>query len=130
MKKSKIQSPRIPSPIASYSQGILAEGRKIFFISGQGPLDADGNLVGKGDMAAQTHQVFRNIRSQLEEAGADFSNVIKITIFLTEMDKFREFTRVREEYLKDPYPAASLFGVTRLVHPDWLVEVEAIALLD
>lgn len=130
MEKKAIQSNRVPRPAAEYSQGILAEGKRHLFISGQVPLDEQGNLVGKGDMAAQTRQVFVNLQSQLAEAGADFANVVELTVFVTDMSRFGEFAAVRKEYLPAPYPAATSVGVASLVHPDWLVEVEAVAVLD
>lgn len=132
MKREVVQSEHTVCPAAGFSQGIVVEGRRLYFISGQGPVDAEGQLVGKGDLEAQCHQVFRNLQAQLAAVGADFSHVVKFTFFLTEaaMGDFAVFRQVRLEYLESDYPAASAIGVACLASADWLVEIEAIAVLD
>lgn len=125
-----IQSPRAPQPKTAYSQAIVASGARFLFISGQVPVDAEGNLVGAGDFRAQAHQVFRNLQAQLEAAGASWDKVVKLTVFLTDMAHFPVFNEVRQEYLKPPFPAATTCAVTALVEPEWLLEIEAIAVLD
>lgn len=117
---------------SGFSHAMLVEGKRLYFVSGQGPLDADGNLVGKGDLEAQSHQVFQNLQAQLAAVGADFSNVVKFTFFIKAeaMKAFHIFREVRLQYLQPDYPTASAVGVACLVDPDWLVEVEAIAVLD
>lgn len=128
--KQEIQAPTVPEPGAAYSQGIAAEGKKQIFISGQVPVDADGELVGEDDMKEQTRQVFENLQSQLRATAADFSDLVKLTIFVTDMSRFGEFSEVRSEFLQKPFPAASAIEVSALASPDWLVEVEAYAVLD
>ncbi|MFO7946818.1 MAG: RidA family protein [Armatimonadota bacterium] len=128
--KQQIQAATVPEPGAAYSQGVLAEGSQLLYISGQVPVDENGDLVGAGDMTAQARQVFENLQAQLCAAGADFSHVVKLTIFVTDMDRFGEFSEVRSEYLQPPFPAASAVKVAGLVDPEWLVEVEAYAVLD
>ncbi len=131
MKKQAILATGYSQPAAAYSQAILTEGRATLYISGQGPVDKDGHLVGKGDLAAQSRQCFENIKAHLAVAGADFSNVVKFTIFIADdMANFAEFSSVRNEYIEPDFPAASAIGVTSLVNPDWLVEIEAIAVID
>lgn len=131
MKKQAILGDGYAKPAAAYSQAVLTEGRATLYISGQIPLDKNGNLVGKGDLAAQSRQCFENIKAHLVAAGADFSNVVKLTIFIVDdMANFAEFSKVRSEYLTPDFPAASTVGVASLVSPDWLVEIEAIAVID
>jgi len=124
-----VQSACVPTPASAYSQCIEARGDRTVFISGQVPVTAEGELVGDGDIRAQATQVFENIKALVEQAGGSMSNIVKLTIFLTDIAHFGEFAQVRSRYLQEPYPAASLVQVAGLVSPDWLVEVEAIAVL-
>ena len=126
----KVQSDQVPSPATAYSQAIVAEGRRLLFISGQVPVDAAGLLVGEGDFRAQCHQVFRNLQANLRSAGAEWTQVAKLTVFLTRIEDFPVFNEVRQEYLQPDYPAATTMAITALVRPEWLIEIEAIAVLD
>jgi reactive intermediate/imine deaminase len=128
--KERIQASTVPEPGAAYSQGIAARGETLIFISGQVPVDANGDLVGTDDMRAQALQVFENLQSQLRAAGADFDDVVKLTIFVTDMNRFGEFSEVRSDFLEEPFPAASAIEVSALASPDWLVEVEAYAVVE
>jgi enamine deaminase RidA (YjgF/YER057c/UK114 family) len=96
-------------------------------ISGQVAVDPHGNLVGPGDIEAQARQVFRNIEALLTEAGLTFRNVFFLRYYLVNMDDWPIVGRVREEFIQPPYPAAANLGVTRLVRPEWLLEIEALA---
>jgi len=125
-----IQSPNVPTPKTAYSQAMLATGARTLYLSGQVSVDAAGQLVGKGDFRAQVHQVFRNLAANLEAAGASWSDVVKLTVFLTNMADFPIFNEVRQEYLQPPFPTATTVAVSALVSPDWLVEIEAIAVLE
>lgn len=128
--KEQIQASTVPEPGAAYSQGIMAQGEKQIFISGQVPVDANSELVGRDDMRKQARQVFENLQSQLRAAEADFSDVVKLTIFVTDMGRFGEFSEVRSDFLEEPFPAASAIEVSSLVDSRWLVEVEAYAVVD
>lgn len=114
-------------PVNGYSHAVAYEGRTVV-ISGQVPLDADGNLVGAGDPEAQVEQVFANLQKALESAGASMADVVKFTIFLTDLADLPIFRTVRDRYisLENP-PASSLVQVAGLVNPQFRVEVEAIA---
>ena len=99
-------------------------------IAGQTSVDGDGNIVGKGEIEVQARQVFENLRTCLRAAGADFDQVVKLNIYSTDLDAHREvISRLRREYFREPV-ASTTVQVSRLVDPDWLVEVEAVALLD
>ena len=100
----------------------------LLFIAGQVALDGDGNVVGEGDMSAQVRQVLENLQSVLASEGADFSNVVKVNIFTTDIDSFRESSAVRREYLGDHPPTSTLVQIERLARPVFLVEIEAIAI--
>ena len=99
------------------------------YVSGQGPLDPQGNLVGEGDMAAQSRQVFANIRAVLAEAGATMDDVVKITSFITDTGRYAEYSAARAQAFPNHVPASSTVTVADLVLPGMLVEVEAIAVL-
>ncbi|WP_250027613.1 RidA family protein [Paractinoplanes maris] len=116
-------------PANGYSHAVSFTGPTIM-VSGQVPLDADGRLVGEDDALAQTRQVFRNIAVALDAAGARMSDVVKLTIFLTSLADLPAFRAARDEVI-DPSrpPASSLVQVAGLVHPDFRVEIEAVAVL-
>ena len=101
------------------------------FISGQIPLDSDGNIVGKGDVRAQTVQIYEILKGVLEEIGGSLINIVKLTTFYVNPDEFSVMAEVRKSYFSTGHLAASsAFCVTALAHPEALVEVEAIAILD
>lgn len=111
---------------------VVPAGRQVH-ISGQVALDADGNVVGKGDLAAQTEQVFANLKTALASVGADFSKVFKMVTYVVNLtpDKLPAVRGVRSRIFGEgPYPASTLVGVTALVNPDLLIEIEVIAALD
>ena len=99
-------------------------------VSGSVSMDARGRLLGKGDMAAQLRNAYEDIRKSLAHFGAGMGDVVHETIYTTDMDKLLANTAVRAEFYRGhDYPAASWVGVTRLVDPDYLVEVEVTAVL-
>ncbi len=130
-KKRACNPSTLPDPSGRYSHIVKVSARNLLFIAGQVAFDKAGNLVGKGDMAAQTEQVFLNIKAALEAEGASFEDLVKINIFTTDMKRYREVgTSIRNKYItKDP-PASTLLEISSLAHPDLLLEVEGIAALD
>jgi 2-iminobutanoate/2-iminopropanoate deaminase len=124
-----IQPKSLSDPRPRYSQGILAEGGKLLFIAGQTASDKDGNVVGKGDIEAQTHQVFKNLRAVLEETSGSLDNLVMTTTYITDR-KYREgYNRVRMQYYKKNSPTSTLVIITGLAHPDYLIEINGIAAL-
>ena len=105
----------------------LVKVGNLMFLAGQVALDGEGNVVGEGDMGAQVRQVLENMKSVLASEGADFSNVVKINIFTTDIEAFRGAASVRREYFGDHPPASTLVQIVRLARPVFLVEIEAIA---
>lgn len=120
-----VSTKKAPAAIGPYSQGIIVNN--MFYSSGQIPLTPEGNLV-EGDIKAQTHQVFSNLKGVLEEAGASFDTVVKVTAFLKDMNDFADFNEVYGEYFSSHKPARSCVEVARLPK-DVLVEIEVIALV-
>lgn len=113
-----------------FSQGILAPPGRMVVVAGQVALDKQGQVVGKGDAAAQTEAVLENMKAVLAEAGAHLDHVVRLTVFLTNMAAdFPKVQVVRSRYFpKDP-PASTTLGISRLVNPDLLVEIDAIAVI-
>jgi len=114
-----------PAAIGPYSQGIIVNN--LFYSSGQIPLTAQGEMV-TGDIAEQTHQVFKNLKAVLSEAGASLETVVKATVFLKDMNSFADFNEVYGQYFSEHKPARSCVEVARLPK-DALVEIEVIALI-
>jgi enamine deaminase RidA (YjgF/YER057c/UK114 family) len=101
----------------------------IVFVSGQVPLDDDGNLVAPGDFAGQTRRTFENLRRVLDEAGATFGDIVKLTVYVTDIDRLPDYGRIKAEFIAGPQPASTAVGVTALAVPGLMIEVEATAVL-
>jgi len=127
-KVTRVNPAGLAVPRFPYTQTTASEAAGLLFISGQGPIDENGAPVG-ATMEAQSRQVFKNLEAALIAHGCGFEDLLKLGIFLTDISKFAEFSRVREEYLKGVFPASTLVAGIRLVDPNWLVEVEAVAAL-
>jgi len=107
----------------------VAGGNRQIFISGQVPRDKNGNVVEKGDMAAQIERVGENIKLCLEASGATLDDLVKITSFTTDIDEFFKHAAVRNRYFGKALPASTAVEVRRLAHPDWMIEIEATAIV-
>jgi 2-iminobutanoate/2-iminopropanoate deaminase len=113
-----------------YSHVVVAAGQKMIFISGQLARDGQGQIVGPRDMRAQIRQVGDNLSHALEAAGATLKDLVKTTTFVTDIDEFFKHVDVRHDILGVGLPASTTVEVRRLSHPDLLVEIEAMAILD
>lgn len=111
-----------------HGPGVIASGRTLH-TSGLVARDEDGFAVGIGDMRAQLEQVWRNVADVIAAAGADFSRVIKFTIYVTDMDEYLRVRDIGNEFYIDK-PAATLVEVSRLASPEMMVEIEAVVALD
>jgi reactive intermediate/imine deaminase len=113
---------------AGFSQAWRVEdARSLVLVSGQAPVSGDGQLVGEGDFEAQVRQVFENLRTVLEAAGAGLDAVVKLTVYLTDMSRLRDYTLIKGEFFRGEQPASTALGVTALARPEMMVEVEALA---
>lgn len=121
----------LPTP-ETYTQIVVAKGARLIFVSGQEPEDAHGKLIGRGDLAAQARQVFANLGRALAAAGALPGDVAKITIYV--VGHRREYLPIIEEarvsLFGDHKPADVLVGIATLSNPDYLIEVDAFAVVD
>lgn len=134
MPRQRIQpeglAKRVVAGQVLYSHVVVAEGRKLIFVSGQVARDRDGNVVGKGDMRAQLRQVGENLKTALEAAGATLADLVKTTTYVTDIEEFFKHTDVRMQYLGPALPTSTTVEVRRLAHPDFLVEIEGVAVVD
>jgi reactive intermediate/imine deaminase len=115
----------LSEPISHYTDAVRFAN--LLFISGVAPFDAAGRLVGEGDPAAQTRQIFENMRKVLEAAGCGFADILKVTVYLTDVNDRTKINPVRQEYFGKARPASTLIGVAQLAVPGMKVEIEAVA---
>jgi len=121
-------SPPGTLPDRPFSPGLRAGN--LLVISGQVAVDEEWRNVGVGDFEAQARRTFENIGAVLAAAGASFADVVELTYYLIDLDDFPTLDSVRREFLAPPpYPASTAVEVSRLLHPDWLLEVSALAVL-
>lgn len=115
-------------PAEGYSHA--AKAGKTLYIAGQVAKDRDGKLVGQGDFETQARQVFTNLKNILEEAGGSLEHIVKMTTFLTHFHYRDAFRNVRQEFFTEPFPPHTFLIVQSLAMPEYLIEVEAVAVLD
>lgn len=114
----------------TYTQALKVTGAdSVLFLSGQVAYDADGGVQHVGDFKGQTRAAFNAIKALVTAAGGDLSNVVKYTIYVTDMRYRNDYGLVRTEFYPERLPASTLVEVSALAHPDWLIEIEAIAVL-
>lgn len=124
MSKQVIHSDKAPAAIGTYSQAIKVDG--LVFLSGQIPLDPATMEVVSGDFEARARQVFDNLQAVAQAAGGDLNNVVKLTVFLTDLGDFGTVNSVMEDYFDTPFPARAAVGVASLPKG---VDIEADAIL-
>ena len=127
MKRREYRVEGLSEPISHYTDAVRAGD--LLFISGLVGVDGRGALVGGDDVAAQARQVFENMRAVLDEAGARFEDVVKVTVYLTDVDDRPKINPVRQEVFGAARPASTLVEVSRLAVPGAKVEIEAVALI-
>jgi 2-iminobutanoate/2-iminopropanoate deaminase len=126
-RRDEIRAVGQPEPISHYTDAVRAEGA-LLFVSGVVPVDEAGKLVG-GDVVAQARQVFTIMGAVLAAAGATFADVVKVTVFLTEVEDRARINTVRQEVFGATRPASTLVGVAALAVPGAKIEVEAVAVV-
>jgi reactive intermediate/imine deaminase len=115
-----------PDPYEPYRISQAMRFGDLVFVSGQAAIDEDGGLVGVGDFDAQAELVFRNLARVLEVAGSSLSDVVKVTIYLTDMANFPKIVELRGKWFTEPYPADTIVEVASLALPELEIEIEAI----
>ena len=120
--------PTLSSP-TGYTHVVQVHRGRTVYIAGQVAFDKSGNLVGKGDFAAQTTQVFENLKLALATAGATFDNLVKVTTFVTDLSQIQALREIRAKYYGKNAPASTLVQITQLASPAFMIEIEAIAVV-
>jgi 2-iminobutanoate/2-iminopropanoate deaminase len=125
--RQELRVPGMAEPIGHYTDAVRAGD--LLFVSGCVPVDAEGQLVGGDDVVAQARQVFRNVGEVLAAAGAGFADVVKVTVFLTDVAERAAINPVRREVFGPARPASTLVEVAALAVPGAKIEIEAVALI-
>ncbi len=127
-KVTKINPTTMKQPTKAYSNGIFVpRDADLLFVTGQLSQDSDGKVIAPYDMAEQARYIFGQIGKILDAAGMSFDDVVKTTIFVIDMTKSSCISPIRDEFFKNSKPASSMFGVTGLVKPECVVEIEVMA---
>jgi reactive intermediate/imine deaminase len=120
--------PTLSAP-TGYSHVVEVSRGRTIYIAGQVAFDKSGNVVGKGDFEAQTVQVFENLKLALAAAGATFDNVVKVTTYVTDMSQLQALRNIRAKYYGKNAPASTLVKISELASKDFMIEIEAIAVV-
>ncbi|MGE0503409.1 MAG: RidA family protein [Rhizobiaceae bacterium] len=124
MAITRITSNKVKEPPAKTWSNCLVVGNQ-FFVSGMTAHDLEGNVAGEKDMYSQSRQAFEKIQALVEEAGACMDDIVKLTIFVTDIGERKEVWRARAEFFSENFPACSLIGINALATPELKVEIEA-----
>ena len=114
MKKNIISTSKAPAAVGTYSQAVAVSGGTIIYLSGQIPLVPETMEIVDGDIENEIHQVFKNLTAVCEEAGGDLSHIVKLNIFLTDLNNFAVLNEIMATYFDQPYPARAAIGVNEL----------------
>src|SRR5262245_16376164 len=130
MPKQQIVSERLAQPSGHFSHATIIEARgRLLFISGMVAKRADGAIVGIGDIEAQTRQVCENLKAAVEAAGGTLDDICRVDVYVRNMEHFDQIHKVRRQYFKAPAPASSMVEVSKFTSPEYLIEMNAIAVL-
>lgn len=128
--KQQITSDKIRQPTGHFSQATVIEARgKLVFISGMTARRADGSIAGIGDIQAQTRQVCENLKAAVEAAGGTLDDIVRVDVYVRNMEHFDKIHKVRREYFKAPAPASTMVEICKMTSPEYLIEINAIAVL-
>ena len=122
-------APGVVKPFGIFSSAAWQSEGRVLKISGHVSQDAEGRNVGQGNIKAQTRQVLENILGVLACVGCTMDDVGKVTVFVTNLAEIKKIHAVRSEYFSQPYPASTLVQVAKLIDPEWLIEIEADAVV-
>jgi reactive intermediate/imine deaminase len=129
--KQQITSSKLRQPSGHFSQAIVTEARgRLVFLSGMTARRADGSIAGIGDIEAQTRQVCENLKAAVEEAGGTLDDIVRVDVYVRNMEHFDAIHKVRREYFKAPAPASTMVEICKMTSPEYLIEINAIAVLE
>jgi reactive intermediate/imine deaminase len=130
MAKQQVTTGKVREPMGHFSQAIAIEAKgRLVFISGMTARRPDGTIAGIGDVEAQTRQVCENIKSAVEAAGGTMDDICRVDVYVRNIEHFEKIHKVRREYFKAPAPASTMVEVTKMVSPEYLIEINAIAVV-
>ena len=130
MARQAIVTDKAPKPGGHFAQAIAVEATgRLVFISGMVAQRPDGTIAGIGDIEAQTRQVCENIRAAVEEAGGTLDDICRVDVYVRNMEHFDLIHKVRREYFRAPAPASTMVEVTKMTSPEYLIEINAIAVI-
>ena len=124
----RLNPPGLSTP-TGYSHVVSARGGRTIYIAGQVSQDVKGQVVGEGDLPAQTRQVFANLETALKAAGATFDDVVKMNTYMRDASQLQVYRDARATYFTKALPASTLVEVSRLANPAFLIEIEVIAVV-
>jgi 2-iminobutanoate/2-iminopropanoate deaminase len=129
--KKLLQTDQLSTPSGHFSQGVIVPaGSRMVFISGMTARDIDGGFVGAGDIDKQTRQVCENLSRAMSAAGGTLNDIVRVDVFVRNIEHFDAVHRVRREYFNAPAPASTMLEVSKMVSPDMLIEINAIGVVD
>ena len=130
MPKKQIVSDKIRQPSGHFSQATMVEAKgRMVFISGMTSRRPDGSIAGIGDIEAQTLQVCENLKAAVEAAGGTMDDICRVDVYVRNMEHFDAIHKVRREYFKAPAPASTMVEICKMTSPEYLIEINAIAVL-
>lgn len=130
MPKTNVVSPKLAKPNGHFAQATVVEARgRLLFISGMTARKADGTIAGIGDVSEQTRQVCENLKAAVEAAGGTLDDIARVDVYIRNMEHFPAIHKVRQEYFKGTPPASTMVEITKMTSPEYLIEMNAIAVL-
>jgi len=130
MAKQEISTSKLKKPGGHFSQATVVEAKgRLVFISGMTAHTPEGGIAGIGNMEVQTRQVCENLKNAIEAAGGTMDNICRVDVYVKGMEHFDVIHKVRREYFKAPLPASTMVEISRFVSPDYLIEINAIAVI-
>ena len=127
----QLTSKRLRQPSGHFSQATVIEAKgRLVFISGMTARRADGSIAGIGNIQEQTMQVCENLKAAVEEAGGTLDDICRVDVYVRNMEHFDTIHKVRREYFKAPAPASTMVEVCKMTSPDYLIEINAIAVVE
>jgi len=130
MPKTQVSTAALRNPNGVFSQATAIEATgRLVFVSGMTARRPDGSIAGVGDVREQTRQVCDNVRAAVEAAGGTLADVCRVDVYVRNMEDFAKIHAVRAQYFAEPLPASTMVEVSKLAHPDYLIEISAIAVI-
>jgi len=130
MDRQQINTEKVVEPSGHFSQGITVKASgTLVFLSGMTARKPDGSIAGPGDIEEQTRQVCENLKAAVETAGGTLDDICRVDVYIRNMEHFDRIHKIRRQYFKAPPPASTMVEVTKFTSPDYLIEINAIAVL-